>query len=54
MDNLEKTKKINFLDRYFHISERGSTIGRELIGGLIVFLAMIYILPVNTNILSNL
>lgn len=52
MDNLEKTKKINFLDRYFHISERGSTIGRELIGGLIVFLAMIYILPVNTNILS--
>ena len=53
MDNLEKTKKINFLDRYFHISERGSTIGRELIGGLIVFLAMIYILPVNTNILST-
>lgn len=53
MDNLEKTKKINFLDRYFHISERGSTIGRELISGLIVFLAMIYILPVNTNILST-
>ncbi len=42
-----------FLDKYFHISERGSSIARELIGGLIVFLAMFYILPLNSNMLAG-
>ena len=37
-----------FLNKFFRIEERGSTITRELIGGLIVFLAMFYILPVNS------
>ena len=48
-----KTKFGAFLDRYFHISERGSTIVRELVGGLVIFLAMFYILPLNSNMLSG-
>ncbi|MCF0116441.1 MAG: NCS2 family permease [Bacilli bacterium] len=36
----------------FHIKERGSTPAREILAGIIVFLAMIYILPVNSNILG--
>lgn len=37
-----------FLNKFFKIEERGSTITNELIGGLIIFLAMFYILPVNS------
>jgi len=40
------------LDKFFKISQRGSTITKELIGGLTIFLAMVYILPVNGGILS--
>lgn len=42
----------NFLERTFHIKERGSTIGRELLGGLVTFLAMAYIIFVNPGMLS--
>ena len=42
----------NFLDSHFHITERGSTISREIIGGLVTFLAMAYILVVNPSILG--
>lgn len=48
-----KTKFGAFIDRYFHIGERGSSIVRELVGGLITFLAMFYILNVNSGILSG-
>ena len=48
-----KTGFGRFLDRYFHISERGSNIIRELVGGLVIFLAMFYILPLNSNMLSS-
>lgn len=41
------------LDKFFRISERGSTVGREIKGGVITFLAMSYILVVNPYILSN-
>ena len=41
------------IDSFFRISERGSTFGNELKGGLITFLAMAYILIVNPNILSS-
>ncbi len=41
------------IDSFFRISERGSTIGNELKGGLITFLAMAYILIVNPSILSS-
>ncbi len=46
-------KLLNKIDKYFHVSERGSTIGRELLMGVFVFLAMVYILPVNAGILSD-
>jgi len=40
------------VEKLFKIKERKSNIITELLGGLIVFLAMSYILPVNANILS--
>ncbi len=43
----------NFIERYFKIKERGSTIGIEVLGGLITFLAMVYIIPTTANILAN-
>ncbi|MBS6441705.1 MAG: NCS2 family permease [Coprobacillus sp.] len=43
-------KKI--LEKFFHVSEKGSSIKNEVIGGLITFIAMCYILPVNASILS--
>ena len=43
---------INFLDNYFHISERKSTISREIIGGFVTFLSMCYIIFVNPSILG--
>ena len=43
---------INFLDNKFHITERNSTVSREVLGGLVTFLAMAYIIFVNPSILS--
>ncbi|CAM5316747.1 hypothetical protein SNARM312S_05672 [Streptomyces narbonensis] len=34
----------SWLDRYFHISERGSTVATEIRGGVTTFMAMAYIL----------
>ncbi|GHF46867.1 MFS transporter [Streptomyces mashuensis] len=42
----------NALDRYFRISERGSTVARELRGGLATFFAMAYIIVLNPIILG--
>lgn len=50
--NLPAKPKSGF-DRFFKISERGSSIVKELLGGLTIFLAMMYILPVNTQILGD-
>ena len=36
-------KVLSKIDSFFKITEKGSTIGRELIAGVIVFLAMVYI-----------
>lgn len=41
------------LDRYFHISERGSTFGTEIRGGLVTFVTMAYIVILNPIILSG-
>jgi AGZA family xanthine/uracil permease-like MFS transporter len=41
------------LDRFFSISERGSSIGNELRGGLVTFVAMAYIVVLNPIILSG-
>ncbi len=40
------------IDKFFHITERGSTIGQEVRGGFVTFFAMAYILVVNPIILS--
>jgi AGZA family xanthine/uracil permease-like MFS transporter len=42
------------VDRFFHIRERGSTVGTEVRGGLTTFIVMAYILFVNPTILSTL
>ncbi|WP_416071961.1 solute carrier family 23 protein [Streptomyces sp. ID05-04B] len=41
------------LDRYFQISRRGSTVAREVRGGVTTFMAMAYILLLNPLILSG-
>ena len=41
------------LDRYFHISERGSSIGTELRAGTVSFFAMAYIILLNPLILGT-
>ncbi|MFF6638338.1 NCS2 family permease [Streptomyces althioticus] len=43
----------SWLDRYFHITHRGSTLARELRGGTTTFMAMAYILLLNPLILSG-
>ncbi len=40
------------MDSFFKISERHSTIGNEIIGGLTTFLAMAYIIAVNPSLLQ--
>ncbi|RZS62071.1 NCS2 family permease [Xylanimonas ulmi] len=41
------------IDRFFKITERGSTIGTEIRGGLVTFFAMAYIIVLNPIILGN-
>lgn len=43
---------MKFLDSYFKISERNSSISTEIIGGITTFLAVSYIIIVNPTILS--
>jgi adenine/guanine/hypoxanthine permease len=40
------------LDSYFHITERGSTVGTEIRAGVTTFLVMAYIIFVNADILG--
>jgi len=47
------TRPTGFLDRYFKITERGSTVGREVRGGLVTFFAMCYIIVLNPIILGG-
>ncbi|MFM9743228.1 NCS2 family permease [Streptomyces brasiliscabiei] len=41
------------LDRYFRMTERGSTLSREIRGGFATFFAMAYIIVLNSIILSS-
>jgi AGZA family xanthine/uracil permease-like MFS transporter len=41
------------LDRYFKISERGSSVAREIRGGFATFFAMAYIIVLNPIILGS-
>ncbi|WP_037573673.1 NCS2 family permease [Phaeacidiphilus oryzae] len=43
----------HWIDRYFEITQRGSTVGRELRGGVVTFFAMAYIIVLNPIILSS-
>ncbi|AZM49458.1 MFS transporter [Streptomyces sp. WAC 06738] len=45
--------RTSWLDRYFGISRRGSTVAREVRGGLTTFMAMAYILLLNPLILGG-
>ncbi len=53
MEETQELKKENFISRFFHIRERNGKVSNEILGGVVVFLAMCYILPVNASILSN-
>jgi adenine/guanine/hypoxanthine permease len=44
---------MNRLDRFFEITARGSTVGAEVRGGLVTFIAMAYIIVLNPIILSS-
>lgn len=41
------------LDRYFHITERGSSVRTEVKGGILVFLSMVYIIAVNSQMMVD-
>lgn len=43
----------SFLDTYFKITERGSTVSREVRGGVVTFVAMAYIVVLNPLILGS-
>ena len=45
--------KRSFLDRYFAISRRGSTIGAEIRGGVVTFVTMAYIIALNPLIIGT-
>ncbi|MFF9014285.1 NCS2 family permease [Streptomyces sp. NPDC014870] len=45
--------RTNLVDRYFAISARGSTLGREIRGGFATFFTMAYILVLNPIILGS-
>lgn len=53
MENIEQ-KKTSLFDRKFRITEKGSSIKTEIIAGLTTFLAMAYILVVNSGMFANL
>ena len=51
--NHQDVEPKNKLDKFFKISQRGSTIGTEIRGGLATFLAMSYIIVLNPLVLSG-
>lgn len=50
---MQNTRKVSGLDRYFGITQSGSSVRTEIMAGLTTFFAMAYILFVNPNILSQ-
>ena len=40
------------MDKFFKISERGSNVRTEIVGGIVTFFSMAYIIFVNPNYLS--
>lgn len=52
-DSVQPTEPKNALDKFFEISQRGSTIGTEVRGGIVTFVTMAYIIILNPIILST-
>lgn len=57
-DNAESSRGISGrigsgIDNFFQISERGSSVGREIRGGLVTFFAMAYIIVLNPLIIGT-
>jgi AGZA family xanthine/uracil permease-like MFS transporter len=48
-----KTKELSPIDSFFEITTRGSTVGREVRGGLVTFFTMAYILALNPLIIGT-
>jgi adenine/guanine/hypoxanthine permease len=46
-------RELSAIDRFFRITERGSTIGAEIRGGLVTFFAMSYIIVLNPLIIGT-
>ncbi len=44
---------MNFLEKVFHLKERGTDVKTEILAGVTTFMTMAYILAVNPNILSE-
>ena len=53
MSDVTAREQRSRLDRFFRISERGSTVGREMRGGLVTFVTMAYIIVLNPLILGS-
>jgi AGZA family xanthine/uracil permease-like MFS transporter len=45
-------EKVGFLDRFFHLTESGTSVKTELLAGITTFMTMAYILAVNPTIMS--
>ncbi|MDR6867743.1 AGZA family xanthine/uracil permease-like MFS transporter [Microbacterium resistens] len=52
-DAPEPVSKTSGLDRFFEITKRGSTVGREIRGGIVTFVTMAYIVILNPLILGG-
>jgi len=50
---LDTARSGNALDRFFSITERGSTLTREVRGGLVTFVTMVYIVVLNPLIIGT-
>ncbi|MFI5608440.1 NCS2 family permease [Amycolatopsis sp. NPDC051903] len=52
-DQRERQQAVSTLDRFFKITERGSTTGREVRGGIVTFVTMAYIVVLNPLIIGS-
>src|SRR4029079_12059653 len=49
----EAGPRLSGFDRFFSITERGSTVAREARGGLVTFVTMVYIVVLNPLIIGT-
>ena len=53
METTKNTTSTPAWDRYFHMTERGSTLGTEVRGGIVTFVTMAYIVVLNPLIIGT-